>query len=142
MLLCAIILLVTSTMGYSSDTLLNIGFRSNTSLPSDCYDRIDDLGLQRNIRSTHRDTRNVIHKSQQTTNQSSNIGLSIDVRVTQRPDLHQRPIYRPNQLISTRETFSDSNERAFRYDIGFDGMPLDNLTPISEEKMIQIIKSP
>ena len=102
MLLCAIILLVTLTMGYSSDTFLNIGFHSNTSLPSDCYDRINNLGIQRNIRSTHRGTRNVIYKSQQTTKHSPNIGLSIDVRVTQRPDLHQRPIYRPNQLISTR----------------------------------------
>ena len=49
--------------------------------------------------------------------------------------------YFKGKIDKIRETFSDSNERAFCYDTGFDGLPLVNLTPISEEKMIQIIKS-
>ena len=87
-------------MGYSSDTLVNIGLHSNTSLSYDCFDRINDLGIQRNIKATHRGKRNVIDKSLHARNLSPNIGLSIDVRVTQRPSLHQCSTYRPDQLIS------------------------------------------
>ena len=41
----------------------------------------------------------MINKSWNAGNISPNIGLSIDVRVTQRPCLYQCPIYQPDQLI-------------------------------------------
>ena len=85
MILCVLLLIAISTMGYSSDMLLKIGLHANISVSSEYFNRIHDLGIQWDIKTTHRGKRNVIEKSIKANNLSPNIGLSIDVRVTQRP---------------------------------------------------------
>ena len=111
-------------MGYSKDTLVNIGFHTHTSLPKSCLDNIYDLGIQRDIRKTHRGKRSVMF-SALNNNVSPNIDLSIGVRVTQRPDCTQGPTYRPDQLFLT-----ETNQSNVRNIKGANKSNLISLTPV------------
>ena len=133
MLLCLLLFLPVFNMGYSKESLIDIGFQSSSTLPVASLDRINDLGIQNNIRKTHRGKRSGFIKPFNN-NISTNIDLSIDVRVTQRPNYTQRPSLRPDQLISTKTTQCDGfhNSRVvFRKGKqAFSGVNSSNLIPI------------
>ena len=78
----------------------------------------------------------MINRSSRSINLSPNIGLSIDVRVTQRPSLYQCSTYQPDQLISTN--LPDTADRTKKRR---NGVNISNLIPLTSSNAKSLDKA-